>query len=95
VELVPLSESTNAGALQCLVAGRVVRDSAGDTPVELALAVKGTIRAVTRTYQIEGRENDWRAMLPEEAVPQPAHDIEVFVVDSTGSTPRLSRAIVD
>jgi hypothetical protein len=96
VELTADTRFPDADALHCLVCGRIVRNSAVDAPpVELALAVGGTIRAITRTYRIAGRENDWSAMLPEEAVSQEPLDLEIFAVDSTGPTVKLSRARIE
>lgn len=56
-----------------------------ESPVILAVAVNGTIRAVTRTYQQAGYLNQWAAMVPESAFHEGKNDVKFFRV--TGSAP--------
>ena len=52
--------------------------------MELAVAVNGTVRAVTRTFRLPGLEDAWAAMVPEEAFRQGANDVQVFAVSGKG-----------
>lgn len=56
-----------------------------DSPVILAVAINGTIRVVTRTYQQAGYLNQWAAMVPESAFHEGKNDVKFFRV--TGTAP--------
>lgn len=59
------------------ITGRVVGWRAGDAALELAVAVNGVVRAVTRTF---GRKARFTAMVPESALTPGRNRIEVFAV---------------
>ena len=67
------------------VAGRLFGEDAGK---ELAVAVGGRIRAVTRSYGYGGKT--WfSAVLPEDAFTPGANDVRIFLVHPAGGTVRL------
>ena len=68
------------------------RNGAG--AASLAVAVNGTIRATTRTYQIsERRSRDtWSVVLGPDDLRPGANLVEVFVIDATRGAPVLRRA---
>jgi hypothetical protein len=69
-----------------------VRTSAGTgAELDLAVAVNGTIRAVTRTYSLEAGSWGWGAIVPEASFRPGKNDVEVFVVSVTQGGPRLVR----
>ena len=80
--------------LPCLLRGRVEAPSEQAGAVELAFAVNGTIRGVTRTYQLSGHEDVWFVMLPEDAFRADKFDLQVFVIADEGGAVRLSPARV-
>jgi hypothetical protein len=73
----------DAARLPCYVGGRLLLDPDIPIPCHLTVAVNGTIRAVTRTYLIEGLEHAWTAMLGEEALVAGNNEVRVFVVSSS------------
>lgn len=52
----------------------------GDRPVELAIAVNGVVRAVTRTYALPDLKDRWTALVPECALGTGDNDVQIFVV---------------
>lgn len=68
------------GLVPCLIEGLVITDERTKLPVELAIAVDGTIRAVTRTYVLQEISKTWAAMIPEESLGQGDNSVEVFLV---------------
>lgn len=76
------------------ITGRLVRAaSAGqpDGPVELAVAVNGTIRAITRSYR-EGGQEMFSALVPETALHPGGNQIGVFRVRNNGLATLEQRA---
>jgi hypothetical protein len=64
-------------------------------PVSLAVAVNGTIQAVTRSYGHEGRQGRWSVVVPETAFRAGRNAVDVFVVSAdpfTPGRPSLARA---
>jgi hypothetical protein len=53
-------------------------------PRELAVAVNGTVRAVTRTYSADGQES-FLAMVPPAALRQGRNEVSVFLLHDDGS----------
>ena len=76
--------------LQVLLYGRVETDENVKRPIALAFAVAGTIRAVSRTYRLDGLEDVWHVMMPEDAMTGEQCNLEVFVISPDGETVRLS-----
>jgi hypothetical protein len=75
--------------LPVYVGGRVEPSPGRALPMDLAVAVNGTIRAVTRTFLLAGLENAWTAILPEECLRPGANDLRVFVVAAQADGPVL------
>jgi hypothetical protein len=71
------------------VAGRIVRNDGMTPPLDLAVAVNGTIRAVAQTVQGKGGELRFSAVVPEAAFLAGRNAVEVFVVSLEGTRPRL------
>jgi len=82
------------GAVPFDVAGRIAGRSSrrGAPPVYLAVAVNGTVRAVTRTWI--DQPDAWLATPPLTAWREGANDLQVFLVDGDDSPPRLVRCTV-
>ncbi|MBS0265555.1 MAG: sulfatase-like hydrolase/transferase, partial [Planctomycetes bacterium] len=73
----------------CYLEGRVIEPAVVLEPVQLAVAVNGTIWATTRTYQADIYRDRFAVMLPETALREGANDIQWFVVTKTGTELRL------
>jgi hypothetical protein len=55
--------------------------------LNLAISVNGVVRATTRTYRIEGYEDQFAALLPPDALREGANEIRVFVIrEQAGAT---------
>lgn len=76
--------------LPCLQRGRIESTAAPNAAVELAFAVNGVLRGVTRTYQLSGHQNDWFVMLPEDAFGANKFDLQVFTTSGTGDGRQLT-----
>ena len=76
----------------CLFEGRVVARGDGplEWPVSIAVAVNGIVRAVTRTYLLDGARENWAAMIPESALREGHNDVEFFTI--TGESPAVKLA---
>jgi sulfatase-like protein len=71
------------------ITGRVfLREDAG--PLNLAVAVNGVIRAVTRTYR-EGQAWKFAAMIPDTAFRPGKNDVDVFVVSEEAGKLKVHR----
>lgn len=80
--------STDPNAnVPCYIEGRMGSSPRLESPVRIAVAVNGTIWAVTRTYLLDGLRDYWTAMVPESAYRVGENDVQYFVV--TGSAPQL------
>jgi len=55
-------------------------------PVDLAVGVNGVIRAVTRTYKLPGRERDFSALLPPDALQAGQNRLDIFLVRQAGGS---------
>jgi len=80
--------------LPCQLRGRIEAPSERERAGKLAFAVNGVIRGTTRTYQIDGHEDVWFVMLPEDAVQAGGFDLQVFVVSEVRGAVCLSPARV-
>lgn len=65
-----------------------------EQPIVLAVAVNGTIRGVTRTFELDGLRDRWAALLPETAFRPEKNDVEFYAVDHSGANLRISRCNV-
>lgn len=83
------SEDANT-LVPCYIEGRVLFKPGKELPtlVAIAVAVNGTIHAVTRTCQLDGWRDKWAAMLPESAYRIGANDIQFYVVN--GKSPQIT-----
>jgi len=80
-----------AGFVPAHITGRLyMRESKGG-PLNLAMAVNGTIRAVTQTFDNEGGEARFSAIVPEASFRKGKNEVEVFVVSDGDGQPQLSR----
>jgi hypothetical protein len=77
----------------CYLGGRIGLSRQGAEPVRLAVGVNGVIRAVTRTYLIDGIRDRWAAMLPEAAFHEGENDVQFFVVSGESPDLRLTRCV--
>ncbi len=73
------------------VHGQVLSRGRPAAPVHVAVAVNGTIRAVTRTAPWSGRAAGFSAVVPETAFREGGNVVEIFVVSGPADRPRLTR----
>ncbi|MEE8423304.1 MAG: sulfatase-like hydrolase/transferase, partial [Thermodesulfobacteriota bacterium] len=73
------------------IIGRVLQDMEIQEPINLAVAVNGIIRAVTRTFDNEGGEVKFSAIVPEIAFQEGKNEVEVFVVSEGDGQLQLAR----
>lgn len=76
----------------CYFEGLVLSQRQTDEPVVLAIAINGTIRAVTRTYRSSEFQNRWAALVPEWSMHAGRNDVQFFTV--TGIEGRLTPCAV-
>lgn len=72
----------------CFFEGRVLSDRGAvqsNQPTVLAVAINGTIQAVTRTYLLDGFRDRWAALVPESSFHPGRNDVRFFSV--TGAAP--------
>ncbi|MBC7815418.1 MAG: hypothetical protein IAG10_00800, partial [Planctomycetaceae bacterium] len=75
-----VSDALNA-TRPCYYEGTVLSPKSADEPVVLAIAINGTIRAVTRTTSQMGIWGRWSALVPESAFHAGRNDIQFLVVN--------------
>jgi hypothetical protein len=73
------------------VRGRLTGAASGSRRLDLAVAVNGTIHAVTRTLQPDQRGVRFSAMVPEGAWRPGANEVEVLLVSGPPQRPVLQR----
>jgi arylsulfatase A-like enzyme len=75
-----------------LMSGVAVGD-AGRQPLDLAIALHGTIRATARTYRQVGEAGGmvWQVLIEESALRPGPNPSEIFVVEGPDDSPRLLR----
>lgn len=81
----------DAAIIPALITGHVPSSDDIDEPIHLAIAVNGTVHAVTRTYVDRG-DVKFTALLPEIAFQEGTNEVEVLVVSGSESDPEISRA---
>jgi len=69
-----------AGFVPAHITGRLHLSESKGSPLNLAIAVNGMIRAVTRTFDNEGGEAKFSAIVPEASFHKGKNEVEVFVV---------------
>jgi len=72
------------------ITGRIVKKAKSSSPLNLAVSVNGIIAGVTQTFQNDGNEARFSAVVPEETFRAGENKIEVFIVSGNGDV-RLSR----
>ncbi len=70
--------------LPCFFEGRIQSPALADRPIVLAVAINGTVQAVTRTYLLDGLRNRWAALVPESSFHPGKNDVQFFLVTGTG-----------
>lgn len=73
------------------ITGRVRTSRSTGLPLNLTVAVNGTIRAVTRTFPQDGSAEEFSAIVPETAFQAGKNDVEIFVVSEIEGQLRLHR----
>ncbi len=76
----------------CFFEGLVLSRRSTDEPVVLAIAINGTIRAVTRTYRTAEFQNRWGALVPDWSLHLGRNEVQFFTVDGAGG--RLTPCVV-
>lgn len=76
--------------LPCFYEGRVRIAPLAGEPTVLAVAINGTIRAVTRTYRLDGFRDRWAALVPESSFRPGKNEVQFFVVTGAGPDWRLT-----
>jgi hypothetical protein len=87
IELLPNADASaepSASHVPCFHQGFVRSPVDRDRPLVLAVAVNGVIRAVTRTYLLDGLRDRWAAMVPESSLQSHQNDIGFFAVTGSG-----------
>ena len=72
----------------CYITGRMLMRGTPTVPINLAISVDDTIRAVTSTFQSEGGKIKFSAIVPEKSFHLGENDVDVFLV-SAGANGQL------
>ncbi len=87
MEFLSLGDEVRVGKsrhVPCLFAGRLPDERTADAPTVIAIAVNGTIHAVTRTYLQSGvPSRQWSAMVPESAFHAGHNAVRCYKVTGT------------
>jgi hypothetical protein len=97
IELTQFGDQLDAALdslVPCYFEGTVSSPKELDQPVTLAVAVNGTIHAVTRTYWFVGRCDHWAAIIPESSLQLGKNDIQFYSVTVHGSGWRIAPCTV-
>lgn len=78
-------KSSDMAIIPAFVEGSLIARQVICSPVDLAIAVNGTIRAMTRTYKSNGNIAEFTAMLPEAALKEGSNKIEIYRVSEEHS----------
>ena len=84
----------NAAFVPAHIAGYVRSGWDAEAPLNLAVAINGTIRATTRpyTFPLAGKMKVWSAVVEESSFHAGQNEVEVFVINSSRGQPVLARA---
>ena len=93
VLLRPAKRVAGSGLAPVYFAGRIEPPPELPETVALALAVNGTIRATTRTYEVPvtGRLGEWSSLLDERVFEPGENDIDIFQIIAEGADLVLAR----
>jgi hypothetical protein len=78
----------------CYIEGRVAAPPVSTTPVVLAVAVNGFIRATTRTYRFDKYRAHFTAMVPESAFHEGRNDVAYYTITGSPHELHLTPCIV-
>lgn len=78
----------------CYFEGTVVSPRAHRGTVRIAVAVNGSIQAVTRTFEFERVSDRWTAMVPEEAFRVGENDVQFYEISGQAPDLRFTRCTV-
>lgn len=87
-------EESPDAIVPCFFEGRIHSPHPEHSRQALAIAVNGTIRAVTRPYRLKGLQNRWAALVPESSFRPGKNDIQFFAVTGSGPDWRLAPCAV-
>jgi hypothetical protein len=75
------------------ITGRVYPPPTAEAPLHLAIAVNGTIQAVTRTWTFlaKGERGRWSAIVDERAFRSGSNEVEAFLISPGNAGPVLAR----
>ena len=79
-----------SGFVPARVVGRVHSAKLAEGPLRLAVAIDGTVWAVTRSAPAAGQRAPFAAMVPEAALTPGGHEVEIFAVSGPATAPRLN-----
>ena len=84
----------NSDFIPAHITGYVRSGWDAEAPLNLAVAINGTIRATTRTYTfpLAGKRKVWSAVVAEDSFHDGSNEVEVFVIDTSRDKPVLARA---
>jgi hypothetical protein len=77
----------------CYLEGRVLSAAGFEQPITIAVAVNGRIRAVTRTYLLDGIRDRWSVIVPEAAYHEGENDVQYFAIDGAPPDLRLTPCV--
>jgi hypothetical protein len=81
----------STGYIPAEIEGTLRATTALPTPLHLAIAINGSIRAVTQAAPRDGGQFDFLAMAPESAFRPGANTVEVFIVSGDEAQPQVQR----
>jgi len=86
---------TESAFIPAHITGRIRSQEHPQTPHTLAVAVNGTIQAVTRPWQfpVKGESGSWSAIVSEKAFRSGKNDVETFVISQTEDRTTLLRPL--
>ncbi len=76
----------------CILSGTVSVPAGEKLPVHLAVAVRGVVKAVTRTLNDPDAQYQWNAAIPENSLRDGDNQVEFFVMEEQGEQLRLRPA---
>lgn len=75
----------------CYFEGRVVVPHSIPEPIQIAVAINGIIRGVTRTYELNLRRENWAILVPEQAFRVGENDVQFYAISGQAPELRLNR----
>lgn len=78
----------------CYFEGRVVVPHSVPEPVQIAVAINGIIRGMTRTYELNLRRENWAILVPEQAFRVGENDVQFYSLSGQAPDLHLTRCTV-